>query len=139
MGGFRGGVGHHDCRSLGGVLRAAGRFRFRLAGGQLAGEWLEGGLLPYARGCLRRLVAAAVEGGECGGCGGGSWRWARIPSRAETETENAVEFSAVVACAGASRAVSLAGVCGGRPGRSMGSGLRERWGSQLRGRQAGVM
>ena len=56
-----------------------------------------------------------------------------------TETENAVEFSAVVVCAGASRAVSLAGVCGGRPGRSMGSGLRERWGSQLRGRRAGVM
>jgi hypothetical protein len=55
-----------------------------------------------------------------------------------TETENAV-FSAVVVCAGASRAVSLAGVCGGRPGRSMGSGLRECWGSQLRWRRADVM
>lgn len=38
--------------------------------------------MAYSRGCLRlRVLAAAVEGGECGAGGGGSRRWARMSSR----------------------------------------------------------
>lgn len=55
-------------------------YHVRLARGQLPAKWLEARRLPYSRGCLR-LLAAAVEGGECGRCGGGSQAWARIPPR----------------------------------------------------------
>lgn len=51
----------------------------------------------------------AVEGGESGGCGGGSWRWACMSSSPSHCRSDAVKFCAVVICACASRADSLAG------------------------------
>jgi hypothetical protein len=89
-------------------------YRFRLARGQLPAKWLEGGLLPYSRGCLRLL--AAVEGGESGLCGGGSQAWARIPPHTNCCGRGCSRIlRAVVVSAGA----LAGGVCGRRPVRYM--------------------
>lgn len=91
-------------------------YRFRLARGQLPAKWLEGGLLPYSRGCLRLRLLAAVEGGECGRCGGGSQAWARIPPHTNCCGRGCSRIlRAVIVSAGA----LAGGVCGRRPVRYM--------------------
>jgi hypothetical protein len=113
--GLRGVRDHGGCSQ--GVSLARGRLaRVALAQAQVAALV---GLLGR-RGVVRVLEAAAVEGGESGGCGGGSLRWARISFRTESSYEGG--SSRILRCCYLRLRESrggVDGVCGRRPGRSM--------------------